>query len=250
MELKGKVALITGGARIGQTVAEELARGGCSVALTYRASRTQALNTVRRVESLGARGTAIRADLTRSVLLKSIIEKVVRTFGRLDILVNMASHYERIPLPELEKTSTRHAAFEKNIAVDLRCAYELSLLAAPHMKKGGGGRIINFLDWVVASGRPRYRGYIPYYTAKAGLKGLTEILALELAPTVLVNAIAPGPILAPAGLPRSDNKEVLANTPLGRWGGAEEIAKAVLFFVQSDFVTGETLRVDGGRHLN
>lgn len=250
MELKGKVALITGGARIGQTVAEGLARGGCAVALTFKTSRGQALDTVRRVESFGARGVAIRADLGRPTALKSVIEKVVRTLGRLDILVNMASHYERTPLQGLAKASTRGAAFEKNMAIDLRSAYELSLLAVPHMKKAGGGRIINFVDWVVASGRPRYRGYLPYYTAKAGLKGLTEILALELAPSILVNAIAPGPILAPAGLSPASNKEVLANTPLGRWGGPEEIAKAVLFLVQSNFVTGETLRVDGGRHLN
>lgn len=250
MELVGKVALITGGARIGQTVAEGLARGGCSVAVAFKTSRGRALETVRRVESVGARGAAIHVDLGRPASLKTLIKKVVRTLGRLDILVNMASHYERTPLPHLSKTSARGAAFEKSIAVDLRSAYELSLLAVPPMRKAGGGRIINFIDWVAASGRPRYRGYIPYYTAKAGLKGLTEILALELAPTILVNAIAPGPILAPAGLSPKINEEVLANTPLGRWGGPEEIAKTVLFLVQSNFVTGETLRVDGGRHLN
>jgi NAD(P)-dependent dehydrogenase (short-subunit alcohol dehydrogenase family) len=118
------------------------------------------------------------------------------------------------------------------------------------MQKAGGGRIINLCDWVAASGRPRYRGYVPYYTAKAGVKGLTEALALELAPKILVNAIAPGPILAPPGLSSSANREVLQNTPLGRWGGPAEIARAALFFVESDFVTGETLRVDGGRHLH
>lgn len=220
------------------------------MALTYHTSRGGALDTVRRVESFGVRGVAIRADLGRPSASAAVIEKVAGTFGRLDILVNMASHYEPTPLSGLASKFACGAVFEKNISVDLRSAYDLSLLAVPHMKKGGGGRIINFLDWVVASGRPRYRGYIPYYTAKAGLKGLTEILALELAPTILVNAIAPGPIAAPPGLNRAANKEVLANTPLGRWGGAGEIAKAVLFFVQSDFVTGETLRVDGGRHLN
>jgi NAD(P)-dependent dehydrogenase (short-subunit alcohol dehydrogenase family) len=117
------------------------------------------------------------------------------------------------------------------------------------MRKAGWGRIVNFSDWVAASGRPRYRGYIPYYTAKAGVKGLTETLALELAPHILVNAVAPGPILAPPGMTRAANREVLTNTPLGRWGGPEEIAKAVVFLVQTNFVTGETVRVDGGRHL-
>ncbi|MBL0058967.1 MAG: SDR family oxidoreductase [Elusimicrobia bacterium] len=249
MDPAGKSALITGGTRIGRTVAEALARAGCSVAVTYRTSRSVALETVRRVESLGVRGFALKLDLSRIPLLKPGLQAVVRAFGRLDILVNMASHYEPTPLHELNQVSRRAKAFEKSIAVDLRSAYELSLLAAPHMNKAGGGRIVNFTDWVAASGRPRYRGYLPYFTAKAGVKGLTESLALELAPHILVNAVAPGPILAPPGLSSSAHREVIANTPLGRWGGPEEIAKTVLFFVQSDFVTGETLRVDGGRHL-
>jgi NAD(P)-dependent dehydrogenase (short-subunit alcohol dehydrogenase family) len=249
MDPSGKAVLLTGGARIGQTVAEALAREGCSVAVTYKSSKKTAMETVRRVTSVGGRGMAVRADLARPDTAKKLIAAVVRVLGRLDILVHMASHYERTPIEDLSVSSRRNAVFEKNIAIDLRSAYDLSLGAAPHMKKAGGGRIITFLDWVAASGRPRYRGYIPYYTAKAGLKGLTEILALELAPTILVNGIAPGPILAPRGLPSSVNKEVLANTPLGRWGGPEEIAKAVLFLVQSDFVTGEIVRVDGGRHL-
>jgi NAD(P)-dependent dehydrogenase (short-subunit alcohol dehydrogenase family) len=118
------------------------------------------------------------------------------------------------------------------------------------MKTAGGGRIINFTDWVAASGRPRYPGYSPYYVAKAGVKALTETLALELAADqILVNAIAPGPILAPPEMTKEESDAVVKSTPLGRWGGAEEIAKAVLFLVESDFVTGETIRVDGGRHI-
>ena len=118
------------------------------------------------------------------------------------------------------------------------------------MKKHGGGRIINFADWVAASARPRYPGYIPYYVAKSGVKALTEALALELAADqILVNAIAPGPILAPPDMSQEESDAVVKSTPLGRWGGEEEIAKAVMFLVNSDFVTGETIRVDGGRHV-
>jgi NAD(P)-dependent dehydrogenase (short-subunit alcohol dehydrogenase family) len=251
MELRGKVALITGGTRVGQGVADALARAGCSIAVSYRTSRTTALGTVHRAKSLGVRGLALRANLERLSDLNLLVPRVVRKLGRLDILVHMASHYERTPLKELlKKKSLRATAFEKNMAIDLRSAYELSLLAVPVMRKMGGGRIVHFVDWVAASGRPRYKDYIPYYTAKAALKGLTEVLALELAPDILVNAIAPGPLLAPAGLSAAANREVLVNTPLGRWGGTKEIAQAVLYLVQSDFVTGETLRVDGGRHLN
>jgi NAD(P)-dependent dehydrogenase (short-subunit alcohol dehydrogenase family) len=118
------------------------------------------------------------------------------------------------------------------------------------MRRAGGGRIVNFSDWVARSGRPRYRGYLPYYVAKAGVIALTEALALELAADqILVNAIAPGPIVAPPGTSAADSEAVERATPLGRWGGELEIAKAVIALVESDFITGETIRVDGGRHV-
>ncbi|MEX2663105.1 MAG: SDR family oxidoreductase, partial [Vicinamibacterales bacterium] len=122
--------------------------------------------------------------------------------------------------------------------------------AVPHMRRAGGGRIVNFTDWIAASGRPRYKAFLPYYVAKRGVIGLTEALALELgADQILVNAVAPGPILAPEGTSADELKAVEDATPLGRWGGAAEIARAVAFLVETDFVTGETLRVDGGRHV-
>ena len=111
------------------------------------------------------------------------------------------------------------------------------------------GRIVNFADWLPISGRPLYKGYVPYYVSKAAVAALTESLALELAPEILVNAIVPGPILAPPNITPEENAKNITATPLGRWGGAEEIAKAVLFLVETDFVTGECIRVDGGRHL-
>ena len=118
------------------------------------------------------------------------------------------------------------------------------------MRKQGGGRIINFSDWIAASARPRYKGFVAYYVAKAGVKALTEALALELASdNILVNAIAPGPILPPPDLSPDQLKAVEEATPLGRWGGPEEVAKVVLALISSDFITGETIRVDGGRHV-
>jgi NAD(P)-dependent dehydrogenase (short-subunit alcohol dehydrogenase family) len=136
------------------------------------------------------------------------------------------------------------------MAVDLRAAFVFAHAAAPAMKRAGGGRIINFTDWIAASARPRYPGFTPYYVAKAGVKALTETLALELAgDRILVNAIAPGPILAPPEMSKEESDAVVKSTPLGRWGGEAEIAKAVLFLLESDFVTGETIRVDGGRHI-
>ncbi len=134
--------------------------------------------------------------------------------------------------------------------VDLRAAFLCAHAAIPHMRRQGGGRIVNFSDWVAASSRPRYLGFVPYYVAKAGVKALSEALALELAPDrILVNTIAPGPIVAPPGTTAEEYAAVEKATPLGRWGGEAEIAKAVLAFLDSDFITGETVRVDGGRHL-
>ena len=118
------------------------------------------------------------------------------------------------------------------------------------MRSIGGGRIINFSDWLAVSGRPRYKGYLPYYVAKKAVIGLTEALALEVAEDqILVNAIAPGPILAPPGLGQDEFEAVEKATPLGRWGGGESIAAAVVSLIENDFITGETIRVDGGRHI-
>jgi NAD(P)-dependent dehydrogenase (short-subunit alcohol dehydrogenase family) len=135
--------------------------------------------------------------------------------------------------------------------VDLRASFLFSRAAAIVMKRVGGGRIINFTDWVAASGRPRYKGYSAYYIAKVAVKALTEALALELATDqILVNAVAPGPILPPPETSQKEIDAVVKATPLGRWGGAEEIVKAVLALIETDFITGETIRVDGGRHLH
>jgi NAD(P)-dependent dehydrogenase (short-subunit alcohol dehydrogenase family) len=142
------------------------------------------------------------------------------------------------------------ADWDAVVNIDLRAAFLCARAAVPHLRRQGGGRIINFSDWVAASGRPRYRGFVPYYVAKAGVKALSEALALELAPdNILVNAIAPGPILPPPGTTSEESQSVEDATPLGRWGGEMEIAKAVLALLDSDFITGETLRVDGGRHV-
>ena len=109
--------------------------------------------------------------------------------------------------------------------------------------------MVHISDWTSASGRPRYKDFSGYYVSKSAVKAVVETLALELAPTIQVNAIAPGPMLPPKGMTAKENAAVRKATPLGRWGGAEEMTKAVLFLIETDFVTGETIRVDGGRHL-
>ena len=244
MDPKGKTALLTGGARIGQEVARALAARGCHLALTYRESRDTAEETAAAVRLLGARAEVLRADVTDETQVTAAVADTVRLLGGIDILINMASTYVHTATSRLGMKSWTDA-----IDTNARSAFLFSVKAAPFMKKAGAGRIINFSDWIAVSGRPRYEGYAPYYVAKKAVDGLTEALALEFAPDILVNAVAPGPILAPADLSDEDNAKVMAATPLRRWGGAGEISRAVLFLIETDFVTGECLRVDGGRHL-
>ena len=197
------------------------------------------------VRGAGRRALVLQGDLADADACSRIVDETVRDFGRLDVLVNMASRYDAKALDDLSV-----ADWDEQLAVDLRAAWLCAKAAIPHMRRLGGGRIINFADWIAASGRPRYRGYLPYYVAKAGVIALTEALALELAPDrILVNAIAPGPIVPPEGTSADELAQVERATPLGRWGGEIEIAKIVLALIESDFVTGETIRVDGGRHL-
>jgi NAD(P)-dependent dehydrogenase (short-subunit alcohol dehydrogenase family) len=243
MDPKGKVALLTGGARLGQVVAHNLAARGCDLALVYRGSREAAEASAQAAIGAGVRAITIRADATDEDQIAQAVKETHRALGRIDILLNMASIYLNTPNPNERDWSG-------GMDANARSVFLFSTHVAPIMNEGGsGGRIINFADWLPASGRPRYRGFVPYYASKAAVVALTESLALELAPEVLVNAVAPGPILAPPGLTPDENAEVMNATPLRRWGGAIEIAKAVLFLVESDFVTGECLRVDGGRHL-
>lgn len=245
MELAGRVALITGGRRIGAVVAAELARAGADIALVYRRSRAEAEETGASARTLGRRVLLIQADLSQPESCDRVVGDTVNALGRLDVLVNMASLYGSKPVDELTVDD-----WDRQIAVDVRAAWLCARAAVPHMRRLRGGRIINFGDWVARSGRPRYTGYLPYYVAKAAVIALTEALALELAADqILVNAIAPGPIVAPEDTSDEEFASVERATPLGRWGGEVEIAKAVLALVDSDFITGETIRVDGGRHL-
>jgi NAD(P)-dependent dehydrogenase (short-subunit alcohol dehydrogenase family) len=243
--LDHRAALITGGKRIGAAIARALAERGCDVALTYNRSKQEAERSAQDIQAAGRRAAIVEADLTDAAACARAVDHAAAAFGRLDVLVHMASIYTAVPFDTLTVGD-----FDRNLAVDLRSGFVCARAAVPHMRAVGGGRIILFSDWLAVSGRPRYPGYLPYYVAKSGVMALAEALALELsADRILVNAIAPGPILAPDDTPDAELKAVAESTPLGRWGGPGEIAKAAVALIDSDFITGETVRVDGGRHI-
>jgi NAD(P)-dependent dehydrogenase (short-subunit alcohol dehydrogenase family) len=241
-----RVVLVTGARRIGGDVAIEAARRGAHLAILYRSSRTEADETAAAVRELGRRALVMQGDVADPASVARAVEQVDREYGRLDALVSMASLYEKVPFDDV-----RPEHWHRQLSVDLHGTFHVASAVVPLMRRSGGGAIVNFTDWVAASARPRYRGYLAYYVAKAGVKALTEALALELAADqIRVNAIAPGPILPPEDLPDAEADAVTRSTPLGRWGGAGEIVKAVMALIDSDFITGETIRVDGGRHLS
>ena len=245
MDIEGKVAFITGTRRIGRLVGLALGQRGARVALGYHRSRESAERAAEELRAAGRQAMTVQADLSREEEIRDAVKRIAADLGGVDILVNLASVYASKPFEE-----TTGSDWDLNMNVNLRSAFLCARAVTPGMKARKGGRIINCADWTAASGRPRYKGYLPYYVSKVGVVGLTEALALELAPdNILVNAVAPGPMVPPPDLTPEAVEKVRQVTPLGRWGGGEQIALAVIALIESDFITGECIRVDGGRHV-
>jgi len=248
-KLQNRVALITGGRRIGQAVAEALASRGCNIVMTYRSTAGNLAELKKKCEQrFKVQCVLLKADVTKEKDVTAAVRKVAKKFGWLDILVNMASHFQKLDFLKMSRRD-----FDAQLATDLTSAFLFSQASVPLMRKNKWGRIINFSDWTAASNRPNYtqEGYLAYYVAKMGVIGLTEALALEVAKSgITVNAIAPGAMLPPKGLSKSGIKAIARQTPVGHWGGAEPIAEAVLWLCSDgSYVTGEVVRVNGGRHL-
>jgi len=240
-----RAALVTGTRRIGGAIARALGGDGYDVAVACRQSRAEAESAATAVRAAGRRAVVLQADLVDPAACRSLVEAAAEALGGLSAVVLAASRFDRIAFDALDG-----AAWDRAMAVDLDASFRCAQAAIPHLRRAGGGHIVLFSDWVAASGRPRYRGYLPYYVAKRAVVALGEALGLELARDgIRVHVIAPGPIVPAAGSTPTEEAAVLAATPLGRWGGEDEVARRVVALLGSTFVTGETVRVDGGRHL-
>lgn len=240
MEIDNKTIVLTGAARIGKTVAESLLKKGAKLAVVYFTSEP-----IFDFEYDKSKVLFVKADLTKPEDVAKVMTETLKKFKKIDGLVHMAASYIRTPWGEINDQT-----MQKSMWSILRSAVLMSKAVGDELLKNKGdikGKIILFSDWSVLN-QP-YKDYLPYNVAKTAVIGLAKSLAKELAPGVLVNCIAPGPILKPDNLTADENEEVLNNTPLRRWGGPEEIAKAVLFLLDSDFTTGQVLFIDGGRSI-
>jgi pteridine reductase len=243
--VQGKTVLITGGAkRVGAAICRKLHGAGANLMLHYRSSGGEARLLQAELNHARANSVAlIQADLLDVAKLPSLVEQTLTTFGRLDGLVNNASSFFATPMGEISPSD-----WEDLIGTNLRAPLFLSQSAATALKRTQGA-IVNIAD--IHASRP-LKSYIVYSTAKAGLVGLTRSLARELAPDVRVNAVAPGPILWPDDdqFDELSRQRIISSTPLRREGTPDDIARAVHFLLaEAPFVTGETINVDGGRHV-
>jgi NAD(P)-dependent dehydrogenase (short-subunit alcohol dehydrogenase family) len=240
MQITGKTALITGGAhRVGKAMTLALAEAGANVVVNYNRSAAAAEQTIQEVEALGVKGLAVGADVSDLVAVKAMVAQASQTFGGVDILVNAASWFKTTPFP-MTDTADWHRVTRILLDGAFYCANEV----APGMLEKGEGTIINIVD--MSAWQPA-KDFLAHSVGKAGLLAMTRQLAFDLAPTVTVNAIAPGPVLPPPDYSADELERTASITLLERWGTPEDVADTLLFLVRSNYITGEYITVDGGQ---
>lgn len=242
-----KVALVTGAGkrRVGSHVAEALAKRGYSLVIHYRSSATEANEAVAYFKDRNVQAVAIYADLTDEKAVQALIRQTQDHFGRLDVLVNCAAAWKSKRLEDVLAADVRHY-FETNTLGTFLCTQQAGLAMT---KQKEGGCIVTIGDW--ATQRP-YLNYAAYFPSKGAIPTVTRVMAVELGtrnPAVRVNCIMPGPVMLPPDLPEAEKQQAINATLVKREGQPENIAQAVLFFVDNDFVTGVCLPVDGGRTI-
>lgn len=242
MELRGRVALVTGaGRRLGRAMAGALAGRGATVAIHHHASSDGAEALRQEIVRTGGRAACFEADLTDPVAARALPERVVQEFGQLDILVNSAAVMHRLGFEE-----TTPEAWDAIVNLNLRAVFFCTQGAASALK-AAGGKVINLAD---LAGLEPWPGFAAHSVSKAGVVMLTKVLARSLAPQVTVNAIAPGAVLVPEDYDAEERERLARATPLRRLGSPTDVVAALLYLLEGgDFVTGEVLVVDGGRHI-
>ncbi len=234
-----KVALVTGGARrIGEAVCRALARRGYSIALHYKTSGAAAEQTAKRIHKDGSVCATFSCDLADARATEDLVPSVIEEFGRLDVLVNSASIFEKSALAEGGLD-----VWDRHFAVNLKAPYILMRSFAHYAKQGS---IVNILDTHVSRNKTAHAAYL---LSKKTLGELTRMAAVEFAPRVRVNAVAPGIILPPGSQTDGYLDRLARQIPLQRKGKVENIAHAVLFLLENDYVTGQIIYADGGEHL-
>ena len=242
MEPKDKTALVTGGAhRVGKAITLALARAGANVVINYHTSADAAEVTAAEARALGVDALPVQASVSDPQQVEAMVTAAENRFGAVDILVNSASRFEKTPIP-----TDDFAAWHRVIDTLIHGPFYCANAVAPLMLERGEGAIVNILD--LSAWEP-WPNFTAHSVGKTGLLALTRQLALELAPTVRVNAVAPGPVLPPPDYDEARIARTAQRTLLNRWGTPEDIVQAVLFLVAADYITGEVIVVDGGERL-
>ena len=241
MELEGRNVLVTGaGRRVGRAIAIALGTRGMRVAVHYHGSRDGADETVDAIRAAGSEAVCVAADLIERGSADQLIHDVHERLGPLDVLVNSAAVMLRTPLGAVSAEE-----WDTTMSLNLRAPFFLAQAAAPALRKRRGA-IINIAD---LAGIESWPAYIPHGVSKAGVIHMTRALARTLAPEVRVNAIAPGAVMLPESRTEDDAQRLVRTTPLRRLGSPDDVTQAIVYLLQADYVTGEVLIVDGGRHV-
>jgi pteridine reductase len=239
MQLEGKIALITGaGHRLGKTIALALANEGCHLMIHFHQAQAPAAETATQAESIGVRAALVQADLSVTQGVLKTFSAIDSAYGGIDLLVNSAAILERRKLLEVDEDDWR-----RSIGLNLKGAFFVLQEAARRMQGRGAGSVVNVSD--TAGHRP-WKEFPLHSISKAGLEMLTQVAAVALAPDIRVNAVVPGPTLKPDWMPDERWDEVTGKIPLKQTVPSQNVAEAVVFLMQNEYITGHSLRVDGG----
>ncbi len=242
MEIKDSVVLITGAAqRVGRAVALNLAQHGAHIAFSYYEDGEPWREAKSHIEQTGVRAFAMQADVTRSSDIRALAEAALREFGRVDVLINNASVWLKKPALEISESE-----FDLEMTLNTKAPFLMAQAIAPSMTQQGRGLIVNITD---LSAFQVWSGYAHHSASKAALVALTKVLALEWAPAIRVNAIAPGTVLLPDDADDAKKQWAIDRSALKRIGSPDDVARTIRYLIEEDFATGAVYFVDGGRSI-